>query len=589
MTQVVLTVERLGVTTTGADARPILHEVTFALDRGASVGLVGPSGAGKSTVGNAILGLLPPGLALTPASRILLGGDNLRTLGPEPLRRIRGRRIAMVFQEPLLALTPAMRIGDQLTQVLRAHGVGGEEAQQRAESMLEKVGLPDAAVAAERYAHQLSGGQRQRVLLALALLLEPEVLVADEPTTALDPVLQAELLELLDALRAVSGTSLLLISHDLELVAERCQRVIAIDGGRVAEDGPALNVLATRRTPTSLRAIRGTPGGTLLQAEGVAVHFAMPRSRRRAGRTEPARAVDGVSLTLAAGECLGIVGESGGGKTTLARALLGLAPLTAGRVVLAGRDVGALDASGLRELRRHAQLIPQDAGASLTPERLVGELIGEVLDVHGLASGTAAEDRVQALLAEVGLPGSLATRRPGTLSSGQRQRVAIARALACEPQLLICDEPVANVDAGAREHLLALLDRLRAERGLGLIMISHDVDAVRRIATRVAVMYLGQLVEEAASIAPLENPRMPYTQVLCDAAPDPARRRERWLPLAGGAFRRRPRQGCPFEPRCPHPLKDPRCRGEHPTLQVALPSQPDHRVACWHDPLPPSP
>lgn len=575
MSAAALTVSALGVRTTAATPRTILHDVNFSLAPGSSVGLVGRSGSGKSSVGNALLGLLPRGLELTPGSRMQLGSDDLTTLSAEAMRTVRGRRLAMVFQEPLLALDPSMRIGRQLAQAVEAHQVArGAEAIDRAAQMLARVGIGDRG-AAQRYPHELSGGMRQRVLLAMALLLAPDVLIADEPTTALDPTLQAQLLDMLDLLRAESGTALLLISHDLDVVAERCERVMVLESGRVVDEGTAADIVRTRRRlPSATRPVRATEQ-PLLTAERVSVRFATKEG--------VLHAVEDVSLKLRRGECLGIVGESGCGKTTLARALLGLTALARGRVMFDGIDVGGLDRAGRRRLRRRMQLVPQDAGASLTPERTVYELISEVLEVHGLARGAALRTRTDALLAEVGLDPALSARRPGALSTGERQRVAIARALACEPALLICDEPVANVDADAREQLLSLLDRLRAERELALVFISHDLAAVGRLASRVAAMYLGRIVEQSDDPTTLDAPRMPYTQLLRASLPTGRPLPTRRPPFLGDfpSPTALP-TGCAFHPRCPHPLKDDRCLSERPVLQPVAPDQPAHLAACWH-------
>jgi len=577
-----LTVERLGVDAVRNGAtRAVLSGISFTLAAGSSVGLVGPSGAGKSTIGNALLGLLPAGLQLHPGSYARLGDADLFAMRSDELRRTRGRRLAMVFQEPLLALDPAMLVGRQLIGALEAHGLArGAEARERAVAMLAKVGLGDARSAAERYPHELSGGMRQRVLLALALLLEPDVLVADEPTTALDATLQAQLLDLLDALRAEFGTALVLISHDLPLVAERCERVLALEGGRIVADGTASEMLTSRRVrPAARRAHPAASARTpLLVARDVSVHFDAPRGLR--DRVSGlVRAVDGASLDLARGECLGLIGESGCGKSTLARTLAGQQTVTAGEIVLDGVPLGAERGAALQARRRRVQLVPQDAGASLTPHRSVLELVREGLEVHGLATGAEADTRAQAALDAVGLDASFAPRLARALSSGERQRAAIARAIAVEPEVLICDEPAANVDPQLREQLLALLDRLREERGLALMLISHDLDAVRRLATRVCVMYLGRIVEWSDSPAALDTPLMPYTGALKSAFPtgDPAARAQRVVLRGELPSPLHPPAGCAFHPRCPHPGRDASCQVSRPPLAEVAPGR---HVAC---------
>jgi peptide/nickel transport system ATP-binding protein len=606
MTGRTLSVSALGIVTTGDPTAPrsIITDVSFTLPPGSSVGLVGRSGAGKSSIGNALLGLLPRGLALTPESRIALGDDDLRTMSPASLRQVRGRRLAMVFQEPLTALDPALRIGEQLVGVLRAHGIADRaEAQERAVSMLSRVGIGDARISVRRYPHELSGGMRQRLLLAMALLLEPEVLIADEPTTSLDVTLQAQLLDLLDALRADMGTTLLLISHDLSVVAERCDRVLLLEDGTLTADGPAPTIIqhhrqtAAARTATPMRsavvlptgAERGTPthppdhpGGEgvspIAELHDVSVHFLSRRGLRNR-ITGTVRAVDGVTLQIAPGECLGLVGESGCGKTTLARALTGLEPATDGTVRVGGTALASLRGESLRRIRRTIQLIPQDAGASLTPERTVLELVREGLEVHGIARGAASERRALAAIEDVGLDASFANRRPRALSTGERQRVAIARAIAIGPQLLVCDEPVSSVDAETRERILALLDRLRREHGMAMLFISHDLSAVQRLASRLAVMYLGRVVERSDASDALTDPWMPYTQALRAAIPTGESARTRPRVLVRGEFPSplHPPAGCTFHPRCMHPARDASCQVSRPELAEVAPGR---WVAC---------
>ena len=580
-----LEVKGLGVVRESSGvSTPVVTDLSFTLAAGSSVGLVGRSGAGKTTVGNALLGLLPATMRVTEGSEARLGSDDLLALRGEALRAVRGRRLAMVFQEPLLALDPAMRVGAQLAGALQAHGLAtGAEAMERAVAMLARVGLADAAAAVRRYPHELSGGMRQRLLLALALLLQPDVLIADEPTTALDPTLQAQLLDLLDKLRAETGTALLLISHDLDLVAERCDRALLLEDGRIVAEGPAGEIAARRRVvvPASDRSATAhatASGGPLVALDDVAVHFGAARSLL-GGAAEPVRAVDGVSLSIRRGECVALIGESASGKTTLARAALGLEPITSGRALFGGVDLAQMDAHELRGLRRRAQLVSQDAGASLTPHLSVEALVTEGLLVHEIAEGAEAQRRGMVLLHEVGLDESFAPRLARSLSSGERQRVAIARALACEPMLLICDEPVANLDAESHARLLALLAELRERHKLALLLISHDLHAARALASRVAVMFAGRIVERSDSSAGLDDPWMPYSQVLRAAVPtgEPIASRTRILRPLDTPATQRPAGGCAFYARCPHPARDAQCANERPDLTELAPGR---WVAC---------
>ena len=606
MNKPALRVRDLGVTAgTGEDRRVLLEGLNLSLERGSSAGLVGSSGAGKSTLGLALMRLLPEGLALDPRSQVELDGVDLLALRDGEMRERRGRRIAMVFQEPLQALNPSMAVGDQLAESLIVHGISlGREAEERAVEMLGKVGIAGARAAARRYPHEFSGGMRQRLLIASALLLGPDVLVADEPTTALDPTVQAQVLDLIDALRAETGTALLLISHDLDIVGERCERLLVLDGGRVVEDGPACEVLASPRAPATrtLSAARaklatavpaaapaGDDGTPLLTVRELSVRYALDRRRGDfqlpgAGARAPERAVvhavDSVSFSIARGESLGLVGESGCGKTSLAHAVLRLVPASGGGIHFDGVDLLASRGEALRRLRRRVQLVPQDAGASLTPQMTIGALVAEGLEVHGIATGKDARRRAAALLEEMGLPARVASVRPRELSAGERQRAAIARALATGPELLVCDEPVASVDAPTRMLLLDMLDRLRIERGLSLLFISHDLGAVSRITSRVAVMYLGRIVELAPTAHLMAQPRMPYTQALLSAVPtgDPAAVSRRVVLRGELPSAVNPPAGCPFHPRCPHPLKDAQCAEGRPPLTER---DSGHLAACW--------
>jgi peptide/nickel transport system ATP-binding protein len=499
-----LQVRDLGVRLTSG-ARPLLEGVSFDLARGASLGVVGPSGAGKTTLALALMGLLPRHAAVTPGATLRLGTTPLHDASPETRRLVRGRRMAMVFQEPMLALHPALSVQEQVAEVGTVHGLPPETALRRALDQLARVGLVPAATFGARRPHELSGGQRQRVLLAMAMFLEPEVLIADEPTTALDPALQREVLDQIDALRRNAGTALILISHDPDVIRERCDTVLQLRDGRpIAPEGPGAG--GARPSPITRPSVGGaatttTPGPSaaepaapvLLDVRDLVVRYTGPSASGDAATA----AVDGVSFTLARGETLGLIGPSGAGKSTLTHALVRLLPVAGGSIHFDGTDLSAIRGEPLRRLRRRLQLVAQDAGASLTPHLTAETLVAEGLEVHGLARGSDARRRARTLLDEVGLPARAAAARPRELSSGERQRVALARALAPAPDLLVCDEPWAALDPDRRDAILALLDDLRARHGLALLVISHDHDAVHRLASRVLPMYLGRVAAAA--------------------------------------------------------------------------------------------
>ena len=465
----------------------ILEGVSFQARRGEAIGIIGDSGAGKSTLALALMGLLPTGLRRSATSAWWLGETALHDLAAPDWRAVRGRRIAMVFQEPVLALDPAMRVGAQVIEAGTVHGRTAAEAARRALELFAQLGLPAPAQLATRYPHELSGGMRQRILLAMAMLHRPEVVIADEATTALDPPLRRTVLDALDALRRDHGTTLLLISHDHAEVAVRCDRILTVTAGRLAKQGLRPRAVAVVGAPTTPPAPASAP---LLLVRDLVVDYA--RASIVHDPTAVTRAVDGLSLTIDRGEVLGLIGPSGAGKSSVARAILRLTPVTSGRIAFEGMDLLTLEGGALRRLRRGLQWIPQDAGAALTPQLRVDALVAEGLEVHGLARGGAARRQAQQLLDEVGLPTRVATARPADLSTGERQRVAIARALAPRPDLLVCDEPVANLDPARRARILELLATLQRTRGLAILLISHDASAVERLASRVLSMYLGR-------------------------------------------------------------------------------------------------
>ena len=478
-----LTVHGLTVHVAGV-ARPIVDGIGFTLARGEALGLVGPSGAGKTTAALALMGLLPRGITTHPEARVTLGGTTLLDASAATWRAVRGRRIAMVFQEPMLALNPVLPVVEQVAEVALVHGWAPDAARRHALGLLARVGLDPAEVLGARFPHQLSGGQRQRVLLTMAMCLEPEVIIADEPTTALDPATREAMLDQLDALRRSAGTALVLISHDPAVIAARCTRVLRLEAGRpvaattdtTGPATPAARVLHPVGAPA--------PAGDappLLKVRDLVVRYA----------ADPVLA--GVTLTVRRGEALGLTGPSGAGKSTLAHAIARVVPIASGTLHLDGIDLASLRGEALRRMRRRLQLVAQDAGASLTPHLSAEALVAEGLEVHALARGAEARRRARALLDEVGLPARAATARPRELSAGERQRVALARALAPAPELLVCDEPWAALDHARRDAILALLEALRADRGLALLVISHDHDAVRRLASTVLPMYLGRV------------------------------------------------------------------------------------------------
>jgi len=472
-----------------AGGRRLLGPLDLDLDAGHCLALVGESGSGKSLTVASLLGLLPPGLQAS--GRLTLEGDTI-PLGSPAQAALRGRRIAWVPQDPLASLHPLRSVGDQLAESLRLlRGLDRHAARQEALALFERLRLPDPVALARRPPHQLSGGQRQRVLIALALAGRPRVLLADEPTSALDPRLAREALALLDELRRDLGLALLLVSHDLPLVAGHADQVLVLQRGTPVEQGDTATVfaapahaytrelLAADRLPAPAPAV---PGPALLALREVSVRY--PGS--------PRPAVAGVTLELRRGECLAVLGESGSGKSSLGRALLRLARAgTGGRVLFDGEDLMAASHGRLRALRRRIGVVFQDPYASLDPRLRIGEIVAEPLRIHGLGDRAA---RCATLLSAVGLDPALATRWPHQLSGGQRQRVAIARALATDPDLLLCDEAVSALDAQHRAGVLALLGRLVRERGLALLFITHDHAAARALAHRCAVLDQGRLV-----------------------------------------------------------------------------------------------
>ncbi len=637
--------------------------LSFDVKRGEIVAIVGESGSGKSVSALSIMRLLPKMTGRIPHGRITFDGRNLLELSDEEMREIRGRHISMIFQEPMTSLNPILTIGLQITEPLQIHlGMTPEQAHERAIELLGLVGIPDPARRLEQYPHQFSGGMRQRVMIAIGLACNPKLIIADEPTTALDVTIQAQILELMKDLSRRLNIALIIITHNLGVVARYADRVIVMYAARLVEEGVAENVFHKPRHPYSMGLLRSVPrldrprgakletieglppnlaimmsgcrfaprcpfkiekcaeepallrtdlgglsrchrheeiaagelawtgsggGGEvsaarkttpLLSVRDLAKHFEVRSGLRGSGGT--VRAVQDVSFDIYPGETLGLVGESGCGKTTVGRLILKLEQPSAGEIRFAGTDITKASAAEMKALRRKIQVIFQDPYSSLNPRMTVGEIIGEPLHVYKLAAGKREQHaRVQELLQQVGLRPEMAARYPHQLSGGQRQRVGIARALAMEPSFIVCDEAVSALDVSIQGQIINLLEDLQRRLGLAYLFIAHDLAVVRHISMRVVVMYFGRVMEVAERDTIYAEPLHPYTKVLLDAAPvpDPTIEKGREPRLIKGELPSHlaPPSGCVFNTRCP--LASEECRQIVPPLREI---KPGHAVAC---------
>ncbi|GGD33292.1 ABC transporter ATP-binding protein [Aureimonas glaciei] len=545
----VLRVEHLTVSVGGSAApKAVVSDLSFTLAPGETLCIAGESGSGKSMTALAIMGLLPKPAARIAGGAIRLGDTDLATLDERALRRIRGDRVAMIFQEPMTSLNPVLTIGRQLTEAIRAHRpVSSAEARKRAIATLEAVRIPDAAARLSQHPHELSGGMRQRVMIAMALALEPDVLIADEPTTALDVTVQAQVLGLLKELQQKFGTAIILITHDMGVVAEMADRVVVMRQGEVVEEGAVEALFSAPTHPYTQALLAAVPRmgfgdgrqATAMAADQTVAASALPPvamlndltvrfdlTGGLFGRVQrQVHAVAGVSLEIAANETYSLVGESGCGKSTTAKALAGLVPY-AGDIVVGGRNMGGLDAKGRKAMRRDVQMIFQDPFASLDPRMTAGDLVAEPLVIHAIGDKAEQRERTAELFRRVGLSPDQMARYPHEFSGGQRQRICIARALALRPKLIVADESVSALDVSVQARVLELLRELQQEFGIAYLFISHDMAVVENISTHVAVMYLGQIVERGTRDQVFGDPRHAYTRRLIAAVPqpDPARR-----------------------------------------------------------------
>jgi peptide/nickel transport system ATP-binding protein len=521
--------------------RTVVDDLSFDLAAGETLCIAGESGSGKSMTALSLMRLLPEPMARIAGGSVRLAGRELTQLKESEFRRVRGADLAMIFQEPMTSLNPVLTVGRQLTEAIRVHReVSAGEAERQAVEALAAVRISEPERRLHQYPHELSGGMRQRVMIAIALACNPKVLIADEPTTALDVTVQAQILQLIRNLQKDFGTAVILITHDMGVVAEMADRVIVMHDGRLVETGSAEQIFHAPRqeyTRMLLAAVprlgsvagdRTPPPPTkenVIDVRDLTVRFDVRGGvlRRTVSRIH---AVEGISFTVGTGETLGLVGESGCGKSTTGKALLNLIAWD-GTVRVAGQSAKGLDRTGMKAFRRNIQMVFQDPYASLDPRMTVGELVAEPLVVHGIAAGGELNDRVGWLFQRVGLLPEQMQRHPHEFSGGQRQRICIARALALSPRVIVADESVSALDVSVQARVLELLQELQAELGVSYLFISHDMAVIERISHRVAVMYLGQIVEMGTCAQVFGDPRHPYTQRLLAAVPipDPAKRR----------------------------------------------------------------
>jgi peptide/nickel transport system ATP-binding protein len=531
---------RVGFATEGGNVQAVAG-ASFDLAPGEVLAIVGESGSGKSVTAQTIMGLTRSPNASIEGS-VRLRGRELIDAGEAELRNLRGEEIAMIFQDPMTSLNPVYRVGAQIVEAIRAHRPEASkgEARERAVELLGSVGIPEPQRRVDSYPHEFSGGMRQRAMIAMALALEPDVLIADEPTTALDVTIQAQILRLFERLNREHDLATILITHDLGVVAEVADRVLVMHEGRIVERGDLDQVFYSPVDPYTrkllgevLRLDQAPPlrprrdEAPLLEVADLVKHYPLKRGLLGDREVNRVRAVDGVSFSVQRGETLGLVGESGSGKSTLSRTVLQLLQPTSGSVRFEGREIAGLSRRQMRPLRPEMQMIFQDPYASLNPRKRVGQIVGEPLRLHGRASGAELRHSVLELLERVGLSPEHYQRYPHEFSGGQRQRIGIARALALRPKLIVADEPVSALDVSIRAQILDLLDELQDEFGLTYLFVAHDIGVVRHVSDRIAVMHDGKIVEQGPADRVCEQPSDPYTKSLLAAVPIPDPRESR--------------------------------------------------------------
>ena len=507
-----------------------VRNVSFELYRGETIAIVGESGSGKSVTARTIMQLLSKRAVISPTTSIRLDGKELTAFTPKQMQALRGDRISMIFQEPMSSLNPVYTIGRQICEVLHLHNrLSRREAMKRARELLEEVQIPQPEERLRQYPHQLSGGQRQRVMIAMALANRPEILIADEPTTALDVTVQAQILQLIHELKQRYGMAVILITHDLTVVEQFADHVYVMQHGEVREHNATRELFADPRHPYTRRLLSSEPkgvaaalqadSGVILEGEKVRVVFQLKKGGIFSSATTELVAVDNLDIRLHRSETLGLVGESGSGKTTFGQALLRLIHNDGGRIVFDGQPIDGFDRKAMKPLRSHMQIVFQDPFSSLNPRMSVRQIIEEGLIVNNI--GTNGNDRLEKVrqaLRDSGMPDDILSRFPHEFSGGQRQRLAIARAIAMEPEFILLDEPTSALDLSVQAQIIELLRKLQRERGLSYLFISHDLKVVRALCHRVMVMQFGRIVEQGPVSEVLVNPQTDYTRKLVRAA-----------------------------------------------------------------------